>query len=54
MDELHHDLPFLLERMETEKVENLATKVHDKTECVIHIRNLKASIKSRINFEEIS
>ena len=40
--------------MKTEKVKNLAIKVHDKTEYVVHIRNLKASIKSRINFEEIS
>ena len=34
-------LPFLTERMKFEKVEKLVTNLHDKTEYVIHIRNLK-------------
>ena len=34
-------LPFLPERMKFEKVEKLVTNLHDKTEYVIHIRNLK-------------
>ena len=38
LHELHNDLPFLPERMKTEK---LVTNLRDKTECVIHIRNLK-------------
>ena len=36
--ELQNDLPFLPERMKIEKVEKL---IHDETEYVIHIRNLK-------------
>ena len=36
-----NDLPFLLERMKIEKVEMLVANLHDKTEYVTHIRNLK-------------
>ena len=39
--EFHNDLPFLPERMKTEKVGNFVANLHDKTEYVIHIRNLK-------------
>ena len=35
------NLPFLPERMKIDKVEKLATNLHDKTEYVTHIRNLK-------------
>ena len=42
--ELHNDLPFLPERMKIEKVEKLVTNLHDKTEYVIHIRNLKQAL----------
>ena len=41
LHDLHNDLPFLPERMKIEKVERLVSNVHDKTEYVIHIRNLK-------------
>ena len=41
LQERHNDLPFLPERREFEKVEKLGTNLHDKTEYVIHIRNLK-------------
>ena len=41
LHELHNDLPFLPERMKIEKVKKLVTNLHDKTEHVIHIRNLK-------------
>ena len=41
---LHIDLPFLAERMKVEKVEKLVTKLHDKMEYVIHIRNLKETL----------
>ena len=33
----------LPERMKTEKVKKLVASLHDKTEYVIHIRNLKKS-----------
>ena len=39
--ELYNDLPILPERMKIEKVEKFVTNLHDKTECVIHISNLK-------------
>ena len=39
--EYHNDLPFFLQRIKIEKVENLVANLDDKTEYVIHIRNLK-------------
>ena len=44
LHELHNNLPFLPERMRIEKVEKLVTNIHDKTEYVIHIRNLKQAL----------
>ena len=41
LNNLHNDLPFLPERMKIEKVEKLVANLHDKTQYVIHIRNLK-------------
>ena len=41
IDETHKDLPFLPERKKCEKVEKLVTNLNEKTEYVIHIRNLK-------------
>ena len=41
LHEVHNDLPSLAERMKIEKVEKLVTNVHDKTEYIIYIRNLK-------------
>ena len=46
LHETHNDLPFLLERMKIEKVEKLVTNLHDKTEHVVHMRNLK----QRLNY----
>ena len=37
---LHNDLPFLPERIKIEKVEKLVANSHDKTECIVPIRNL--------------
>ena len=39
--EIYNDLAFLLERMKIEKVEKLATNLHDTTEYIIHLKNLK-------------
>ena len=44
MPELHNDLSFLPERIKIEKVEKLAANLHDKTEYVIHMKNLKQSL----------
>ena len=52
--ELHNDLPFLPERMKIEKVEKIVANLNDKTEYVIHTRNLKKPIKSWISFEKSS
>ena len=41
MHELHNDLPFLPKRMKIEKCGKLVANLHDKTEYVIHITNLK-------------
>ena len=43
---LHNGLPFLPERMKIEKFEKLVTNLHDKTEYVIHIRNLKQTLNA--------
>ena len=42
--EFHNDLPFLPERMKTENVRNFVANLHDKTEYVIHIRNLNKAL----------
>ena len=42
--ELHNDLAFLPARMKTEKVEKFVTNLHDKTEYVIRLRNLKEAL----------
>ena len=49
LHEFHNDLPFLPERMKIEKVEKLAN-LHDKTEYVIHIRNLKQALNHGLVF----
>ena len=49
---IHNDLPFLSERMKIEKVENLAANLHDETEYVMHIRNLKQALNHGLLFQE--
>ena len=44
LHELQNDLPFLPERIKTEKVEKLVAKLRNKTEYAIHIRNLKRAL----------
>ena len=44
LHKIHNDLPFLPERMKIEKVEKLVTNLYDKTEYVIHKRNLKQAL----------
>ena len=48
LHELHNDLPFLPERIKIEKVEKLKPNLHDKTEYVIHIRNLNQALNHRL------
>ena len=44
LHELHNDLPFLSVRMKIERVEKLVANLPDKTEYVVHIRNLKQAL----------
>ena len=49
----HNDLPFLPERMKMEKVEKFVTNLHDKTEYVIHIRNLKQKLNHGLSLKKV-
>ena len=55
LHELHDDnfttSPFLPERMKCEKVIKLLANLHDKTEYVIHIRNLKQALNHGLVLE---
>ena len=37
-------MPYLPERMEIQKVKKAATNLHDKTEYIFHVRNLKQAL----------
>ena len=50
LHELQNNLPFLPEKMKIEKVESLVANLHDKTEYVIHKRNLKQSLSHGLVF----
>ena len=43
-----NDLPFLPKRLKFEKVKKFATNLHDKTEYVIHMRNLKQALNHKL------
>ena len=53
LHELHNDLPFSPERMKIDKVEKLAANLHDKTEYIIHIRNLKQALNHRLILKKV-
>ena len=53
LHELYIDLPFLPERMKIEKNENLVANLHDKTEYVIHIRNLKEALNHELVLKKV-
>ena len=53
LHELHNDLPILRERMEIEKVKKLAANLHDKTEYVIHKRNLKQALNNGLVLKKV-
>ena len=50
---LHNYLPFLSEKMKIEKVEKLVADLHDKNECVIHLRNLKQVLNHGLYWKKI-
>ena len=50
LHELHNNLPSLTERI---KIEKSVAKFHDKTEYVIHIRNLKQTLNQGLVLKKI-
>ena len=53
MHELHNDMPFLPGRIKIEKVKNLVSNLHDKTEYVTQIRNLKQTLNHRLFLKNV-
>ena len=53
LHDLHNDLPFLPARLRIEKVEKLVANLHDRTEYVIHIRNLKQSLNHGLLLKKV-
>ena len=47
-----YDLPFLLERLKIE-VEKVVPNLHDNTEYVIHIRNLKQALNNGLVLKKV-
>ena len=44
LHDLHYDLSFLLERTKIKRVKKLVANLYNKTQYIIHIRNLKKAI----------
>ena len=44
LHELHNDLPVLTGKMKTEKMKKLVTNLLEKTDYVMHIKNLKQAL----------
>ena len=53
LNEFQSDLPVLPKRMKIEKVEKLVTNLHDKTEYVIHIGNLKQALNRELILKKV-
>ena len=50
---LHKDLPFLPERKEVEKVENIICSIEEKEKHVIHIRALKQALNHSLKLKKV-
>ena len=50
LHEHHNDLPFLPERMKIKKLEKFVAYLHDQTEYVTHIGNLKEALNHGLVF----
>ena len=48
-----YNLPFLPERIKMQKVKKLVANLHDKTEYIIHIRNLKQALKNGLVLKKV-
>ena len=53
LQELHNDLPFLPERMKTEKAEKLVVNLHNEKKFVMYIRNLKQTLNHRLVLKKV-
>ena len=53
LHDLQNGLPFLTERMKIKKIEKLVPNLHDKTEYVINIRNLKQALNHGLVLEKV-
>ena len=53
MHELHHDLLFLPERKKNKKVKKFVTNLLDKTDYVIHMRNLKQALDHILSLKKL-
>ena len=51
--EPHNELTFLSERMKIKKMENFVANLHDKTEYVIHIKNLNQALNHELIFLKV-
>ena len=54
LHELHNDLPFLPERMKIKRVQKFVANLHDKTEYVIHMRNLKQALNHGLVLKKVN
>ena len=50
---LRNDLPFFPERIKIENIEKVAANLHDKTEYVIDIRNLKKALNQELLLKKV-
>ena len=53
LHDLHNGLPFLPEKTKTGKAEKLIANLHDKTEYVIHIINLKQGLNHGLVLKKV-
>ena len=53
LHDLHSDLPFLHERMETNKCKKLVCNLYDKNKYVVHINSLKQALNHGLKLKKI-
>ena len=53
LHDLHSDLPFLSERMKTDKCNKLVCNLYDKNNYVVHIRSLKQALNHTLILKKV-
>ena len=53
LHDLHNDLPFLPERMKTDKCKKLVYNLYDKKSNVVHIRSLKQTLNHGLILKKV-